>query len=167
MAMFFIRPCIGLLAGMVQASDGSGLGIGVEGGLSAGGPRALLSLSASYSKLSSETVVDTTAIPSGGGYVPGQALATRSFDALNFVAGPSLVIGRSETGIWVGTSLHASEKLTDEAGYTLDEYPSRWVFLAGGGLGWNWEKMGLSLFVDRHVGDGGLWLFAAKIRFFP
>ncbi len=167
MPMFFIKPYIGLLAGVVQAADGSGLGIGVEGGVSAGGPRARLSLSASYSKLSSETTVDTTAIPSGGGYSPGQTQAIRSFDALNFVVGPSLVLGRSETGLWVGTSLHTSEKLTDEAGYTLNEYPSRWVFLAGGGFGWNWEKMGFLLLLDRHMGDGGLWLFAGKIRFFP
>ncbi|MEO0249315.1 MAG: hypothetical protein ABIN58_07160 [candidate division WOR-3 bacterium] len=167
MPTFFLRPFFGLLAGMVQASDGSGLGLGVEGGLSAGGPRTRLSLFASYSKLSSETTVDTTAIPYGGGYTPGQVPAIRSFDALNFALGPSLALGRSEIALWLGTSLHASGRLTDEAGYTLDEYPSKWVFLAGGALGWNWEKMGFSIFVDRHIGDGGLWLFAGKIRFFP
>lgn len=166
-AAFFLRPYIGLLAGMVQASDGSGLGLGIEGGLSANMSRTRLSLMASYSKLSSETAVDTTAGASGGGYTPGQVPATRSLDALSFAFGPSIGFGHSEVGFWLGTSLHTSDRATDNAGYTLEEYPSRWVFLCGGGMGWNWEKMGLCFLVDRHMGEGGLWLFAGKVKFFP
>ncbi len=167
MSVFFLRPFFGLLAGMVQTADGSGLGMGIEGGFSVGSQRTRLSLFASYSKLSSETIVDTNVSASGGGYTPGQVPATRSLDALDFALGPSLALGHSEVGLWLGTSLHTSDKLTDEAGYTLDEYPSRWSFLAGGGLGWNWGKMGLWFLVNRHMGTGGLWLFAGKIRFFP
>lgn len=166
-ATFFLKPYIGLLAGMVQASDGSGLGLGVEGGLSANMARARLTLMASYSKLSSETIFDTTAGASGGGYAPGQVPAIRSLDALDFAFGPSLVFGHSEAGLWLGTSLHTSDKVTDDAGYTLEEYPSKWVFLAGAGMGWNWEKMGLWFLVDRHMGEGGMWVFAGKVKFFP
>ncbi|MGB9589277.1 MAG: hypothetical protein ACP5QG_04800 [candidate division WOR-3 bacterium] len=164
---FYLRTFFGLLAGMVQAPDGSGLGLGVEGGLLANTQRARFSIFASYSKLSSETTFDTTASISGGGYVPGQIPATRSLDALNFTLGPSVILGRSEISLWLGTSFHTSERVTDDAGYTLDEYPSKWVFLGGGGLGWNWEKLGLCLFVDRHMGDGGLWILGGRARFFP
>lgn len=168
-ATFFLKPYIGLLAGMAQAADGSGLGIGVEGGLSAGAQRTRLVFLASYSKLSSETIVDTVATGSGGGYLPGEIPATRSMDALDFALGPSMVFGRLETSLWLGTSFHSSHRATDNTGYTLEEYLSHWVFLAGGGLGWNWEKMGLCLFLNRHMGqrEDGLWVIGGKLKLYP
>lgn len=163
----FLRPYFGLLAGMVQVADGSGLGLGVEGGLSANIARTRLTLIASYSKLSAEIMVDTAALAFGGGYAPGPVPAVRSFDALDLAFGPSLVIGSSELGFWLGSSFHSADRITDEAGYTLREHPSRWVFLAGGGIGWNWQKTGLWFFVDRHMGEGGLWFLGGKVKFFP
>jgi len=165
---FLISPYIGLLAGMTQVADGSGMGFGVEGGLSVNIAKARFTARVSYSKLSSETTVDTSAQAFGGGYTPpGQVRAFRSLDAIDFAFGPSLAFGSAEAGFWLGTSLHTSDKLTDEAGYSLEEYPSRWVFLAGGGMGWNWQKFGLWLFVDRHTGEGGVWFFGGKVKLFP
>ncbi|MEO0180108.1 MAG: hypothetical protein ABIM74_05615 [candidate division WOR-3 bacterium] len=167
-AFFFLRPYIGLMAGLAQASDGSGMGMGIEGGLWAGNPRARLTLMVSYSKLSVEGSFDTTATPAGGGdQGPSEVPATRSLDAIDLALGPSICIGRSEIGLRFGSSLHTGERVSDDAGYTLKEYPSTWSFLWGGGFGWNWDKFGLWFFADQHTGRRGLWVFGAKARLFP